>query len=138
MHWWQYLLLGSGGGVIVEVLEVFRWVAAWQDARRNASGTLRQKPPELRRYVDLPAHAIMLPARAALGAVAAVLFGLTHQVTGPVGALAFGCAAPVLLARLGQLPQVSKALNAIPVPLTPSAGEQDESKEAPAEERSLP
>jgi hypothetical protein len=53
----------------------------------------------------------MLPARAALGAVAAVLFGLTDQVTGPYGALAFGCAAPVLLSRLGLIPQIAKAID---------------------------
>jgi hypothetical protein len=112
MPWWQFALLGAGGGTIVEVVTVFRWVAVWQHARRGADGTLRRKPPPLQRYVDLPAHAIMLPARAALGAVAAVVFGLTGQVTGPYGALAFGCAAPVLLSRLGMIPQISKAINA--------------------------
>ena len=111
MPWWEFALLGAGGGVIVEVLSVFRWVATWQDARRGKQGVLRRSLPKLGSYVDFPAHAIMLPARAGLGAVAAVLFGLTGQVTGPYGALAFGCAAPVLLARVGLIPQVSKAVD---------------------------
>jgi hypothetical protein len=111
MPWWKFALLGAGGGVVVEALAVFRWVAAWQDARRGNNGALRRALPKLGRYVDFPAHAVMLPARAALGAVAAVLFGLTGQVTGPYGALAFGCAAPVLLARVGLIPQVSKAVD---------------------------
>jgi hypothetical protein len=111
MPWWQFALLGAGGGAIVEVLAVFRCVAAWQDARQNRDGTIRLVPPVLRRYVDVPAHAIMLPARVVLGTAAAVLFGVTGQVTGPYGAVAIGCAAPVLLAQLGSIPQIAKAVN---------------------------
>lgn len=111
MPWWQFALLGTSGGVIVEVLAVFRCAAEWQGARRNRDGTLKRIPPKLGRYVDVPAHAIMLPARAALGAAAAILFGMTGQVTGPYGAVAFGCAAPVLLAQLGLIPQVERAVN---------------------------
>jgi hypothetical protein len=121
MPWWEFALLGAGGGVVVEALAVFRWVAAWQDARRGKTGTLRSRPPKLGRYVDFPAHAIMLPARAGLGATAAILFGLTGQITGPYGALAFGCAAPVLLARVGLIPQVGKAID-LPVELTRTNG----------------
>ena len=111
MPWWQFALLGAGGGAIVEVLAVFRCVAVWQDARRNRDGTIKLVPPGLRRYVDVPAHAIMLPARVVLGIAAAVLFGVTGQVTGPYGAVAIGCAAPVLLAQLGSIPQIAKAVN---------------------------
>jgi hypothetical protein len=118
MPWWEFALLGAGGGVIIEALAVFRWVSAWQDARRGKDGVLRLRPPKLGRYVDVPAHAIMLPVRAGLGAVAAVLFGLTGQVTGPYGALAFGCAAPVLLARVGLITRVSRAID---TPVTPKA-----------------
>jgi hypothetical protein len=114
VHWWEFGFLGAGGGVIVEVLAIFRWVTAWQDARRDKDGLLLPIPPKLGKYVDIPAHALMLPARMALGAVAAILFGLTGQVTGPYGALAFGCAAPVLLSRLGLIPQVSKAVDGTP------------------------
>jgi hypothetical protein len=111
MPWWQFALLGAVGGAIVEVLAIFRCVAAWQDARRNRDGTIKLFPPGLRRYVDVPAHAIMLPARAVLGTAAAVLCGVTGQVTGPYGAVAIGCAAPVLLAQLGSLPQVARAVS---------------------------
>jgi len=114
VRWWEFGLLGAGGGMIVEVLAIFRWVAVWQDARRDKDGLLLPTPPKLAKYVDIPAHALMLPARMVLGAVAAILFGLTGQVTGPYGALAFGCAAPVLLSRLGLIPQVSKAVDGTP------------------------
>lgn len=111
MPWWQFALLGACGGAIVEILAVFRCVAAWQDARRNRDGTIKPVPLGLRRYVDVPAHAIMLPARMALGTAATVLCGVTGQVTGPYGAVAIGCAAPVLLAQLGSIPQIAKAVN---------------------------
>ena len=111
MPWWQFALLGAGGGAIVEVLAVFRGIAAWQDARRNPDGTIKFLPPRLREYVDGPAHMLMLPARMVLGTAATVLCGVTGQITGPYGAVAIGCAAPVLLAQLGSIPQVAKAVN---------------------------
>jgi hypothetical protein len=139
MPWWQFALLGAGGGVIVEALAFFRSVSVWQDARRNHDGTLKRRPPGLQRYLDLEAHALMLPARAALGAAAAVLFGLTGQVTGPYGALAFGCAAPVLLAQVGLVPQVSRALNSLPEAQRGPADELAKSTSAvAAEEGSRP
>jgi hypothetical protein len=138
MPWWQFALLGAGGGVIVEALACFRSVAAWQDARRNRDGTLKRRRPTLGRYVDLPAHALMLPSRVALGAVAAALFGLSGQVTGPYGALAFGCAAPVLLAQVGLIPQVSKALNSTAGTPQEPAEELAPPPAETAEKRSLP
>jgi hypothetical protein len=120
--WWQFALLGAIGGAIVEVLAVFRCTAVWQEARRNRSGTLKRSPPAWRTYVDVPAHAFMLPARAALGAGAVTLFGTTGQVTGAYGAVAFGCAAPILLAQLGSIPQIAKAVNDIPAPRNLQAG----------------
>jgi hypothetical protein len=111
MAWWQFALLGAGGGAIVEVLAVFRCVAAWHAAHRNRDGTIERVPPRLRSYVDVPAHAILLPARMMIGTAAAVLFGVTGQVTGPYGAVAIGCAAPVLLAQLGSVPQIAKAVS---------------------------
>jgi hypothetical protein len=94
MPWWQYALLGTAGGVIVEALEIFRCLNQWQRARRDRDGKLKNTLPKLGKFVDGPAHAYMLPARAVLGALAAVLFGMTGQITGSFGAVAFGCAAP--------------------------------------------
>jgi hypothetical protein len=109
MPWWQFALLGAVGGAIVEALAVFRYFAAWQDARRSRDCTIKRVPPKQRRYVDIPAHTIMLPARMALGTAEAVLFGVTGQVTGPYGAVAIDCAAPVLLAQPGSVPKVVRA-----------------------------
>lgn len=145
MPWWQFALLGASGGAIVEVLAIFRCAAEWQEARRNRDGTIKLVPARLRRYLDVPAHAIMLPARMVLGSVTAVIFGVTGQVTGPYGAVTIGCAAPALLAQLGRIPQVAKAVNGDPEASkqreTPRAAPRAEvSAEAtvPAEEGSLP
>lgn len=114
MPWWQFALLGAAGGAIVEVLAIFRCIAAWQDARRNNDGTVKRQPAKMRDYVDVPAHSLMLPARILLGVAAAVLLGVTRQVIGPYGTVAIGCAAPALLAQLGSIPQVAKAVSSIP------------------------
>jgi hypothetical protein len=124
MAWWQFALLGAGGGVIVETMAIFRAISVWQDAHRNRVGIVKRVPPRLGHYIDVPAHAIMLPARALLGMAAAVLFGVTGQVVGPYGAVAIGVAAPVLLARLGSIQQISEAVNG------PSAREEQVTSDA--------
>lgn len=101
MAWWQCLVLGALGGVLAEVLGVLKWVTVWQSARRGTSGRLRGKPPSFRTYVDVPVHAWLLVIRMLLGAGTAWLFGVTGQVSGPYAALAFGFAAPAVLAQLG-------------------------------------
>ena len=110
MPWWQFALLGALGGAVVEILTIFRGIAIWQDKRRNEDGTVRLIRARLSEYVDMLPHVFLLPLRAGLGAGAAVLFGTTGQVTGPYGAFAVGCAAPILLAQLGNIPQVSNAV----------------------------
>lgn len=119
MPWWQFALLGALGGAVVEILAFFRDVAVWQDKRRNEDGTVRPTPPRLSAYVDILPHVFLLPLRAGLGAGAAVLFGTTGQVTGPYGAFAFGCAAPILLAQLGAIPQVRNAVSGAQVTANP-------------------
>lgn len=139
MPWWHFALLGAAGGIIVEVLEISRWVLTWQAARRGKDGHLKRRPVKLGVYVDFPAHSIVLPVRAALGAVAAIVFGLTHQVTGPYGALAFGCAAPVLLSRIGLISQVNNAIDpppGLPKPSTDRFFSATSEVTAPAEEGS--
>ena len=113
MPWWQFALLGGGGGAIVEFLAGFRCIARGRTGDGPMTD-LKSQPPKLSRYLDIQAHLIMLPLRAALGSVAAVLFGLTGQVTGPYGVVAFGCAAPVLLAQLGSIEQVENLVKGVP------------------------
>jgi hypothetical protein len=110
MSWWQYAILGAGGGAVAEVLEVFRCITAWRSDRRTPTGLLKSDPPGMRKYIDLPVLAILLPFRAILGAGAAMIFGLTGQISGAYAAIAFGFAAPVVLAQLGSVPAVAHAV----------------------------
>lgn len=106
MDWWQFSLLGAGGGAVVEILAVFHAMTSWQTARRTSTGRIRSSPPPLREFLDLPAHAWIFPIRALLGAGGAALFGVNGQITGVVAAVALGYAAPSVLAQLGAVPQV--------------------------------
>lgn len=114
MRWWQFALLGAGGGVIVEVLSLFRWCSVWQDARRSSQGTVMDQPPSLSRYIDVPAHVGMLLLRGVLGAVTAVVFAAGGQIQGPYVAVALGFCGPALLGRLGEIPQVSSLISSDP------------------------
>lgn len=110
MRWWESALLGAGGGAIVEVLSLFKWLSAWQLARRLDSGLVRDDPPRLTRYVDVPAHVGMLILRAFLGAVSAAVFAAGDQISGAYAAVALGFCGPALLGRLGELPQVASLI----------------------------
>ena len=110
MRWWQFALLGAGGGALVEVLSLFKWFTVWQGARRSVSGAVRHDPPRLQRYVDIPAHSWMLVLRATLGAVSAAIFAAGGQLKGAYVAVALGFCGPALLERLGELPQISSMI----------------------------
>jgi hypothetical protein len=110
MAWWQYALLGAAGGVLVEALAVFKWITIWQNNRRTRTGMIRAKPPSWRQYIDVPAAIWLLAIRTPLGAGAATLFGMTGQIRGAYAAMAFGFAAPAILAQLGSVPQIAAAI----------------------------
>lgn len=110
MPWWQFALLGAGGGALVEALAVFKWITVWQADRRTPAGRVKGKPPDWRLYIDVTALGWLLSIRGALGAGAATLFGMTGQISGAYAAIAFGFAAPAILAQLGSVPQIAAAV----------------------------
>ncbi|MET8161707.1 hypothetical protein ABZT47_35565 [Sphaerisporangium sp. NPDC005289] len=110
MQWWQCAVCGAIGGALVEALNVFRWLSAWQEARRAATGRIKGRPPAMRAYLDLPAHAWLFVLRATLGAAAAMLFGMTGQISGQYVAIVLGFSAPSVLAQLGASSKVSAAV----------------------------
>jgi hypothetical protein len=106
MEWWQFALLGAGGGALMEVLSIFNSLITWQGARRTPKGKVRKNRVSMKEYVDWPSHICLMPIRAFLGAVASWIFGGSGQITGLVAAVALGYAAPSVLTQLGALPQV--------------------------------
>lgn len=107
MQWWQFASFGAFGGVLVEALSLFKWYSIWQNARRTASGTIRNNPPPLKRYVDVKVQIGMLIIRAVLGAASAAIFAMNNQLKGAFVAIALGFCGPALLNRLGEIPQVT-------------------------------
>jgi hypothetical protein len=103
VSWWQYAILGAVGGALVEALSLLNSVTAWQNGRRAATGELKTTLPGWKIYVDMPVQAWLLLIRAPLGAAAALLFGLTGQISGAYAAVALGFAAPAVLAQLGSI-----------------------------------
>lgn len=110
MVWWQFAVLGAAGGALVEVLAALKWLTVWQAARRTPAGNLKGKPPGWRRYVDVPTLVWLVVIRSMLGACSALLFGATGQISGAYAAIAFGFAAPSILAQLGSVPQIAAAV----------------------------
>lgn len=107
MTWWQYAALGAAGGALVEVLAVFKWITYWQADRRNKDGTLKEKRPSWRKYIDVPLHSVLFVIRVLLGAGTSALFGTNGEIKGAFVAVGCGVAAPAILAQLGAIPQLA-------------------------------
>jgi hypothetical protein len=82
---------GAVGGLIAEVIVVWRWLDAWRQARRTAI-TRRKQPPAITRFIDPGPDLAVALTRAALGAVAGLL--LRGEITGMYAALTVGASAP--------------------------------------------
>jgi hypothetical protein len=89
--WMDYAVWGLVGGAIVDGIEF------WQIVRANRGSW----PLEYRTFAFGVAELVRLSAGAGL----AVAFGLSGQVTGPMGAMTIGLAAPLIVEKLSrQLP----------------------------------
>lgn len=92
--WYALAMWGLAGGAIIDGLEF------WNAVRGNAG----MWPVEYRSAAFLIAEGIRLLAGAGL----AVAFGISGQVTVPLGALAIGIAAPLIVEKLSaHLPALS-------------------------------
>ncbi|MFC8565262.1 hypothetical protein ACFUIW_05770 [Streptomyces sp. NPDC057245] len=121
MNLWQQVLLGASGGLLVELVDFYKRVTAWRQARQVQPSDDSHR---FRSYFDVgPDFAVAL-TRALLGAAAAAAFGAGEQAEGVAGLLAVGACAPVLLAQLGQTPAVLESGTpgtAVPAPPERSA-----------------
>ncbi len=111
MRWWQFALVGGVGGALAEFVALFKYVKAWQEARRSPSGTLSEDPVSWRKYVDVPAHVWMLAMRMLAGMASAGAFAAGGQIKGAFAAIALGYGGPVVLERLGHLQLVDSLVN---------------------------
>jgi hypothetical protein len=105
--WLTAICYGAAGGLIIEAVDMWGRLHAWQQARHSARSRRRPLPP-FTRFVDpVPDLAVAL-TRALLGCAAAWL--LHNQITGEYAALAVGASAPALLAGLGKATTPAEAV----------------------------
>lgn len=88
MEWWELGGWGLFGGFIVDGLEFWRLV-------RTNGGIW---PVQYRSFASIAAEIIRLVAGAGL----AIAFGKSGQITGAIGAVAIGAAAPLIVEKLAQ------------------------------------
>jgi hypothetical protein len=97
--WWSVVLFGAAGGAIVEVVNLWGDLAAWQQARRDARRHRKRRLPSWTLYFDPWPDALVACTRLLLGALAALVF--RSEITGQLVAVAVGASAPALLGQLG-------------------------------------
>jgi hypothetical protein len=90
---WEFIIWGATGGLAVELVEFY-------GAIRRVGNWPWNLPGEPRRSVLLVAVVI----RIILGAILAGALGASEEVSGAMGALAAGVAAPLLVEQLKRLP----------------------------------
>jgi hypothetical protein len=106
MDWQIATALGAAGGALVEAINLYARVIAWQEARHAARGKGKRVLPKLSAFVDPPADLLAALTRLALGALAGWVFHA--QLIGPEAAVAVGAAAPAVLRQLGTFRIVQK------------------------------
>jgi hypothetical protein len=104
---------GAAGGLIVEVVDRYRRLQAWQRARHAAMADGKQLPA-FTRFIDPTSDLAVALTRALLGGVAGLL--LHSEVAGTYAALTVGASAPALLTALGRAVTPAAALQARPGP----------------------
>lgn len=100
MTWPASAALGAVGGLIVEVVAVWRQLNQWQAARRSTRTTQNsaQLPPVTQFIDPIPDLAVTL-TRMIIGAgVCALLHG---QIAGLTAAVAVGASGPAVIGQLG-------------------------------------
>jgi len=90
---------GAVGGLIVEVIGLWKQLVTWQKACHSARSRGTQLLPPLSHYVTPGCDTLVAVTRIALGALAGLVFH--SQVTGMAAAIAVGASAPALLQQLG-------------------------------------
>jgi hypothetical protein len=97
LGWGAVVALGAAGGLIVELVALWRRLTAWQaDLCQLDQGAA---PPRFSAYVNPQVDGLVALTRLLLGAVAGAL--CHSQITGAPAAIAIGASAPSLLSQLG-------------------------------------
>jgi hypothetical protein len=117
LSWSAALGYGAAGGLIMEVVVMWRQLQAWQQARHRAMSQGKPRP-DIKNYIDPAPDLVVALTRTILGCAAGLL--LHTQVTGIYAALTVGASAPALLASLGKATAMAEVptTEALPQPST--------------------
>lgn len=107
------ILLGAAGGALRGLLDAYNRILDWQadrSAYRQLPAGEESEPPRVGQYFDPVAAPVAALAHSLMGAVVAVLVGITGQINGAFAAILVGISAPAILTQLGRIPPVSNAV----------------------------
>lgn len=97
---WEYVVWGAFGGLAVEAVEFYGAIRRVKDWPWKIKGEPQPFP--------LAASVVI---RVGLGLGLALAAGQTHQISGPIGAIAVGVAAPLLIEQMTkQIPRTTVAI----------------------------
>lgn len=113
LSWSAALSYGAAGGLIMEVVVMWRQLQAWQHARHQAMSKGNPRPG-IKDYIDPAPDMVVALTRTVLGCAAGCL--LRTEVTGMYAALAVGASAPALLASLGKATTIAEVQRAEVLP----------------------
>jgi hypothetical protein len=111
MDWPLAVGYGAVGGFIVELINLWSNLIAWQAARHAARAKAEHPLPDIAKYIDLRADTAVAVTRVILGAAAGLLFH--GQVTGATAAIAVGASAPAVLAQLATVRGVREVVQGV-------------------------
>lgn len=101
MTGWEYVVWGAFGGLAVEAIEFYGAIRRVKGWPWKVAG----EPPPL-------PLAVSVAIRVGLGLGLALAAGQTRQISGPIGAIAVGVAAPLLIEQMAK--QVPPATGPLP------------------------
>jgi hypothetical protein len=100
MTWWEYVLWGAFGGLAVEAIEFYGAIRRLKDLPWKTKG---ESPPL--------ALAVSVVIRVGVGLGLTLAAGLAGLVSGPIGAIAIGVAAPLLIEQMAKQVPLSNDRN---------------------------
>lgn len=104
MTWWEYVLWGAFGGLAVEAIQFSGAIHRCKDWPWRVKGEPGPFP-----------LAVSVVIRVGLGLVLALAAGQTGQISGPIGAIAVGVAAPHLIEQMAKrVPLTDEQIPTVP------------------------
>src|SRR3712207_1615296 len=119
------ILYGAIGGSIRGLLAMYGHIERWLEVRREQHrGRRRRTPAQFSRSADWSAELVGTAVQVLLAMIAAAVLFATGTVSTVVGLILGGASAPAILAQLGQVRAVSRAVIGPPA-TTQIAGDGD-------------